>query len=112
MRRRRGSEFRTPRLYARPQKRSLRPQGTSARRTVSLRALWNGKTHLMSALTSVAVLLVFSTRPVVPPGALPQAVESDARPASPPAWLAQAAAVWRGPWIARPDLYDHRYITW
>ena len=79
---------------------------------MSLRALWKGKTHLMSPLTCVALLLVFSTRPVMPPAALPRAVESDARPTSPPAWLAQAAAAWRGPWIARPDLYDHRYITW
>ncbi len=24
----------------------------------------------------------------------------------------QALATWGGPWVLRPALYDHRYITW
>jgi hypothetical protein len=66
----------------------------------------------MNPMTCIALLLVLSPSSTVPPAALPEVVEADPRPASPPAWLAQAPAAWRGPWIVRPDLYDHRYITW
>ncbi|TMA22091.1 MAG: hypothetical protein E6J88_14830 [Deltaproteobacteria bacterium] len=66
----------------------------------------------MNPMTCIALLLVFSARPIVPPAALPEAVEAGRRPSSPPGWPAQATVAWRGPWIMRPDLYDHRYITW
>ena len=66
----------------------------------------------MNPITCIALLLVFSPHPIVPPAALPEAVEAHAQAASPPGWLAEAMAAWRGPWIVRPDLYDHRYITW
>ena len=61
---------------------------------------------------TIALLLVFSPRPIVPPDALPEVVQAQPAPASPPRWLVEATSSWGGPWIVRPDLYDHRYITW
>jgi len=66
----------------------------------------------MNPMTCIALLLVFSPRPVVPRAALPEAVDAEPQPASPTGWLERATTTWRGPWIVRPDLYDHRYIIW
>jgi hypothetical protein len=75
----------------------------------------NPKLEAMNSTTSIAALLLLlaSTappRPAVPPEALSETVQ--AHPSSAPSWLAKALEAWRGPWIVRPDRYDHRYITW
>jgi len=68
----------------------------------------------MSSTTCIAALLfvLASTAPppVVPPDALPEAVE--AHPAPAPKSSAEAYAAWGGPWLLRPNLYDYRLITW
>lgn len=69
-------------------------------------------TRGMDPMTCAALLLVFSPPPMVPPAALPEAVEATSRNAEQPAWVARLRETWQGPWIVRPDLYDHRYITW
>jgi hypothetical protein len=69
----------------------------------------------MSSITCIAALLLFTATtppPLVPPDALPEAVQAHPVSAPPPRWLEQALAVWGGPGIARPSLYDYRYITW
>ena len=76
----------------------------------------NAKTPLMLSTTCIAALLLHlaCTAPshVVPPEALGETAQAHPLSTPPPGWSAQALAEWPGPWILRPGLYDHRYITW
>jgi hypothetical protein len=69
-------------------------------------------TRGMDPMTCAALLLVFCPRPMVPPAALPEAVEATSQRPEQPAWVARLRETWQGPSIVRPDLYDHRYIAW
>ena len=79
----------------------------------------------MSSTMSFVVLLLLAASagaapvvsgPVVP---LPQAVlahpAAETNPSLQPLlhpWSPEAHAEWGGPWLLRPGLYDHQYITW
>jgi hypothetical protein len=77
----------------------------------------------MSSTISVVAFLLLSAAatPVVSGSAvpLPQAVLAHPAAESEPSlqpplrpWSSEAFASWGGPWLLRPGLYDHRYITW
>jgi len=73
------------------------------------------QTHAMSYMTIVPLLLLFASTaptPLIPPGALPEAVQAHPLSAPPPRWSREALAAWGGPWELRPSLYDYRYVTW
>ncbi len=67
-----------------------------------------------TTLIASLMLLFASTAPapLLPPDALPEAIQEHPLSASPPRWSAEALAAWGGPWDLRPSLYDYRYVTW
>jgi hypothetical protein len=79
---------------------------------------------MSSTISVVALLLVAASAgaaPVVSGAAapLPQAVLAHPAAETNPSgqallhpWSPEAYAAWGGPWLLRPGLYDHRYITW
>jgi len=70
---------------------------------------------MISTTCIAALLLHFALTPpprLIPPDPLSEPPQAHALSTPSPRWSAQALAQWRGPWVLRPGLYDHRYITW
>jgi hypothetical protein len=79
---------------------------------------------MSSKISVAALLLLFATGRAareVPAAALPLPEAVLAHPApekdpflQPVPWRrsAEEFATWKGPWVASPGLYDHRYVTW
>jgi hypothetical protein len=68
---------------------------------------------LLSASTAGAPVISGAAVPVPQAVLTHPAAETNPSLQPPPRpWSPEAYAAWGGPWLLRPGLYDHRYITW